>query len=107
MRLLGELSVTLLERIDAAFRIDHRLLTREVRMARRTGVDRHRLLRGARLDDIATRTGDRCLFVSRMDVLFHFFVFPCSKLNAYYTLSLANAQVRIFNVRIGAYIMVY
>ena len=42
-------------------------------MARRAGVDRHLLLRGAGLDDIAASARDRRLAVGRMDVFLHFY----------------------------------
>ena len=41
-------------------------------MARAAGVDRHLLLRGTGVDDIAARAGDRGVFVLRMDVALHF-----------------------------------
>ena len=74
-----EFSVTLLERVDAAFSIDHRLLTREIGMARGAGVDLHFLLRGTRLDDIAARARNRRVFVGRMDSVFHLYSVPFKK----------------------------
>ena len=70
---LRELRVALLERVDTAFRVNHRLLPREVRVALRAGVNGHLLARGASLDDVAAGAGDRCLSVGRMYVFFHVF----------------------------------
>ena len=75
-RLLRELRVTLLERVDAALGIDHRLLPSEVGVASGAGVDRHLLLGGTGLDDVAARAGDRGVAVSRMDVFLHGSSFP-------------------------------
>ena len=74
--LLRELRVALPERIDAAFRVDHRLGAGEVRVARGAGVDRHFLLRGTCVDDVAARACDRGVVVLRMDVTLHFSSFP-------------------------------
>ena len=71
-----EFCVALLERVNTAFRIDHRFLTREIGMARGAGIDLHFLLRGTRLDDIAARARDRRVFVVRMDSVFHLSSMP-------------------------------
>lgn len=76
LRVLAELRVALLERIDATFGIDDRLLSGEVRMTRGAGVDLHLLLRGARLYDIAARARNRRVFVGRMDSCFHLSPLP-------------------------------
>ena len=74
--LLRELRVALLEHVDAAFRVDHRLLTREIRVARGAGVHLHLRLRGAGVDDVAARARDRGVAVLRMDAFFHNLTFP-------------------------------
>ena len=74
--LLRELRVALLEHVDAAFRVDHRLLAREIRVARGAGVHLHLRLRGAGVDDVAARARDRGVAVLRMDSFFHDLAFP-------------------------------
>ena len=74
--LLRELGVALLEHVDAAFRVDHRLLTREIRMARRAGVHLHLRLRGACMDDVAARARDCGVAVLGMDTVFDVSTFP-------------------------------
>ena len=69
--LLRELRVALLEHVDAAFRVDHRLLAREVRVAGGAGVHLHLRLRGAGVYDVAARARDRGVAVLRMDTVFH------------------------------------
>ena len=69
--LLRELRVALLEGVDAALGVDHRLLPGEIGMARGAGVDRHLLLGGTGLDDVAARAGNRGVAVIRMDVFLH------------------------------------
>ena len=71
-----EIRVALLEGVDTAFGVDHRLLAREIGMARGSGVDLHLLLRGTRLDDIAARARNRRVFVVRMDSVFHLSSMP-------------------------------
>ena len=78
-RLLGELRVALLERIDAAFGIDHRLLPGEVRVARGAGVDSHLLFGGTGLDDITARAGNRGVAIGGMNVFLHVLFFLVMK----------------------------
>ena len=73
---LLEVGIALLEHINAAFRIDHRLLTREIRMASRARVHLHLRLGGAGVDDIAARARDGGVDVIRMDTVFHYSTFP-------------------------------
>ena len=82
--LLRELRVALLEHVDAAFGVDHRLLAREVRVARRAGVHLHLGLRGAGVDDVAARARDGGVAVLRMDTVFHASTFR-KKLSTYHT----------------------
>jgi hypothetical protein len=63
-------------------------------MTGRAGVDRHFLLGGTGLHDIAASTGDRRLSVVGMDVFLHVYFFPF-KISVYYTFSSGPAQVVI------------
>lgn len=69
--LLGELGVTLAERIDAAFGINHRLGSGEVRVALRASVYLHRLLGGTRSDNVTACAGNRRFVVVRMNIALH------------------------------------
>ena len=60
-------------------------------MTGRAGVDRHFLLGGTGLHDIAASTSDRRLSVVGMDVFLHVCFFPF-KISAYYTFSSGPAQ---------------
>ena len=72
--LLGGLAgVALVEAVDAALGVDQGLCAGEIRMARRTCVDGHLLLRRAGLDHVPASAGDRGVFVFWMDVTLHFF----------------------------------
>ena len=82
--LLRKLRVALLEHVNAAFSVDHRLLTREVRVACRASVHLHLRLRGAGMDDVAARARDGGLDILRMDTVFHDSTFR-KKLSTYYT----------------------
>lgn len=65
-------TVTLTELVNTTLGIDESLLSSEIRVAGRAGVDRHCLLGGTGVDDIAASAGDSCLSVFRMDILLHF-----------------------------------
>ena len=69
--LLRELRVALLEQVNAAFRVDHGLLAREVGVASRAGVHLHLRLGGTGVDDVAARARDRRVIVFGMDSVFH------------------------------------
>ena len=63
--------VPLHELINTALRIDHRLLPREIGVASGTRVHVHSLFGRTRFDHIAAGTGDRRVFVLRMNVTLH------------------------------------
>src|SRR5262245_8621554 len=64
-------AVLAVEALDPARGVDELLLAREERMARRAELDVDRLLRGARLDDIAAGADDLRLLVARMNTFLH------------------------------------
>ena len=70
-RLVGAFCETLLEAVDASFRIDELGLSGEERMAARAGVHMHFLYGGTRGDLVAAGATDRCFVIVRVDVCFH------------------------------------
>ncbi len=73
------ISILLFEFVYAFCRINKFLLACEERMALRTYLNPHVLLRRPCMDNLTTGTGDSCLLILWMNSLFHFFQSPLAQ----------------------------